>query len=247
MNTATNSDPQIQALLNPEDNVLLLIDHQAEMVSSVQSLDRQLLISNATALAKMAKLFKIPTILTTIAAESTAGPLIPEIRSVFPDKEPIDRNKVNAWEDKRVVTAVKQTGRKKLLMAGFGTADCLALPALAARQAGYEVVIVTDASSTSGVGDHDRVEQCLTQAGVVVVKWDVVLLEYLARLSQPKEMATQPVASLDNTEARAAAAAAWPGTHRQRSNSVPAYPIWDAPASGRLITTRPSLRCNLGV
>jgi nicotinamidase-related amidase len=225
MKTATNSESQVLGLLNPDDNVLLLIDHQAERISGVQSLDRQLLISNATALAKMAKLFNVPTILTTIATEPSAGPLIPEIRSVFPDKEPIDRNKVNAWDDKRVVTAVKQTGRKKLLMAGFGTADCLALPALAARQAGYEVVIVTDASSTSDAGDHDRVKQRLIQAGVAVVKWDVVLLEYLTRLSQPKETATQPMASSINTKAHTAATSSWPRTHGQRSNSVPRYAV----------------------
>jgi nicotinamidase-related amidase len=246
MNTATSKEFEIKGRLNPDDNVLLLIDNQAGRISSVQSLDRQLVISNAIALAKMAKLFNVPTILTTLATEPSAGPLVPEMRSVFPDKEPIDRNKVNAWDDKRVVTAVKQTGRKKLLMAGFGTGDCLALAALAARQAGYEVVIVSDASGTSGVGDHDRVEQRLTQAGVVAVNWDVLLLEYLARLSEPKETAKRPVASLDNTEARAVTTAARPGIHRQHSDSVPPYPIWDPPSSGRL-ATRPPLCCTLGV
>jgi Isochorismatase family len=195
----------------------------------------------------MAKLFNVPTILTTIATEPSAGPLIPEIRSVFPDKDPIDRNKMNAWDDKRVVAAVKQTGRKKLLIAGFGTEDCLALAALAACQAGYEVVIVSDASGTSGAGDDDKVERRLSQAGVVAVKWDVLLLEYLTRLSQPKEMASRPVASLANTEARAATPATRPGVDRQRPDSVPAYPIWDAPSPGRLMTTRPPLRCTLGV
>ena len=120
------------SLLTPQNSTLVLIDHEPQFIFSLASMDRGLLINNAAGLAKTAKLFGVPTILTSGTAQAFAGPIIPEITSVFPGQQIIDRTNINAWEDRRIVDAVKATGRKKLIMAGLWTEVCVALPALSA-------------------------------------------------------------------------------------------------------------------
>lgn len=98
---------EIQSLLTPENCALTLIDYQPQPVFHIQSIDRQLLINNVTGLAKTARLFAIPTIVTTVLADEFAGPLLPELRDVFPDAEVIDRNSLNAWQDPEFRAAVE--------------------------------------------------------------------------------------------------------------------------------------------
>ncbi|MDH4568941.1 hydrolase [Pseudomonas sp. BN414] len=168
----------IRELLNPTNSALILIDHQPQMAFGVQSIDRQQLKNNTVGLAKSAKIFNVPTILTSVETESFSGYIWPELLSVFPDQQPIERTSMNSWEDEKFVAAVKATGRKKLIMAALWTEVCLTFPALEAMEAGYEVYIVTDASGGTSQEAHDMAVQRMIQAGAIPVTWQQVLLEY---------------------------------------------------------------------
>ncbi len=158
--------------------MLPLIDHQPQMAFATRSIDGQTLVNNVTGLAKSAKLFNVPTILTTIAAESFSGPLFAPLQAVFPNIKPIDRTTMNAWEDKRVVDAVARTGRKKLVMAALWTEVCLATAALSAKDDDLEVYIVIDASGGVTTEAHEAAVKRMTQAGIVPLTWLQVLLEW---------------------------------------------------------------------
>ena len=133
------------SLLTPQETALALIDHQGLMLMGAGSHDRQRLVNNVTALAKTAKAFGVPVVLTTNTAKTFSGPMLPEIRAVFPDHEIIDRTAINAWEDESFVGAVEATGRRKLMIAGLWTEVCVAYPALSAIESGYQVYVVADA------------------------------------------------------------------------------------------------------
>src|SRR6201988_3318500 len=135
----------LAALLTPTNCVVLLIDHQPSQLANVNSHDPTMIINNVTALAKVAKAFGIPTILTTIGA-ARGGAIFKQVQAVFPDQKPIDRSSINSWEDPRVVEAVKQTGRRKLVIAALWSEMCLAQPAIHAMGEGYEGYAVTAAS-----------------------------------------------------------------------------------------------------
>lgn len=164
-------------LLTPNNCVLILIDHQPQMFFGVESASRQTIINNVVGLAKTANIFKVPTILTTVAAKSFSGPLIPELQAVFPAQTPIDRTSMNSWEDKNFVAAVEKTGRKKLVIAALWTEVCLAFPAISAIQAGYEVYAVVDASGATTAEAHNAAIQRMLQCGVIPVTWVQVLCE----------------------------------------------------------------------
>lgn len=168
----------IRELLNPTNSALILIDHQPQMAFGVQSIDRQQLKNNTVALAKSAKIFNVPTLLTSVETESFSGYIWPELLGVFPGQQPIERTSMNSWEDEKFVAAVKATGRKKLIMAALWTEVCLTFPALEAIEAGYEVYIVTDASGGTSQEAHDMAVQRMIQAGAIPVTWQQVLLEY---------------------------------------------------------------------
>src|SRR4030042_1626455 len=167
-----------KSLLTPDNCALLFIDHQPQMFFGVANIDRQLLINNVVGLAKAAKIFKVPTILTTIAADTFSGPILSGLKEIFPHQNPIDRTSMNAGEDERVVAAVQKTGRQKLVMASLWTEGCLAFPALSAQEAGFQVYAVADASGGTSVQVHETAMQRLIQAGVVPVTWMQVLLEF---------------------------------------------------------------------
>lgn len=165
-------------LLTPQNSAIILIDHQPQMAFAVQSIDRTLLTNNVTGLAKTAKAFNVPTILTTVAEKSFSGPIFPEIQQVFPNVKPIDRTTMNSWEDANFIQAVKQAGRKKLVIASLWTEVCLLSPTLSAIDEGYEVYIVTDASGGVTKEAHDMAVQRMVMAGAIPVTWLQVLLEY---------------------------------------------------------------------
>jgi nicotinamidase-related amidase len=148
------------------------------MAFATKSIDGQLLVNNVTGLAKSAKVFNVPTVLTTVAAKSFSGPLFASVQEVFPDIKPIDRTTMNSWEDKNFIEAVKQTGRKKLVMAALWTEVCLATAVLSALDEGYEVYIVTDASGGVTSEAHEMAIERMIQAGAVPVTWLQVLLEW---------------------------------------------------------------------
>jgi nicotinamidase-related amidase len=165
-------------LLTPQNSMLLLIDHQPQMAFASHSIDLQLLINNVTGLAKSSKTFHVPTVLTTVAAKSFSGPLFATVQEVYPEYDPIDRTTMNAWEDPKLVQAVKNTDRKKLIMAALWTEVCLATAAISALDDGYEVYIVTDASAGVTPEAHEMAIKRMIQAGAVPVTWLQVLLEW---------------------------------------------------------------------
>ena len=128
------------------------------------------MVNNVVGLTKTAKVFGVPTILTTVL-EERGGYLVKEIQDVFPDQKPINRTTLNTWEDERVVNAVKKIGRKKLVIAALWTEICLAFPVLNALDDGYEVFVVTDASGGVSVEAHERAVQRMVQAGAVPLTW----------------------------------------------------------------------------
>lgn len=164
-------------LLTPKNHTLILIDHQPQMAFATRSIDIAELRNNTTGLAKAANAFKVPTILTTVAAKSFSGPIFPELQAVFPNQVPIDRTTMNTWEDQRVVDEVKKFGRKKLVMAALWTEVCLVQPVLSAIDEGYDVYIVTDASGGVTKEAHDMAVQRLVQAGAHPVTWMQYMLE----------------------------------------------------------------------
>jgi nicotinamidase-related amidase len=177
MNELINRSNQIHGLLTPDNCTLILIDHQPQMAFGVQSIDRQTLLNNVVGLAKAAKVFDIPTVLTTVAAASFSGPLFPEVQAVFPGKEPIDRHNINAWDDPKFREAVGQPGRPKLVIAALWTEVCLAMPVIEMLQEGYEVYVVADACGGTTWEAHERAMQRCVQAGAVPMTWLAVLLE----------------------------------------------------------------------
>jgi nicotinamidase-related amidase len=160
----------LSALLTPEESVVVLIDHQPFQFANLHSHEPTMIVNNVIGLAKFAKAFKVPVILTTVLAPR-GGNIIKGLQDVFPDQKPIDRTYINAWQDQRVVDAVKATGRRKVVLAALWTEMCLAMPAIQALGEGYDVYVVTDASGGVSVEAHDMAVRRMVQAGVVPITW----------------------------------------------------------------------------
>lgn len=166
-----------KSLLDPQRSVLVLIDHQPMTLFGVHSHDAQSVVNNTVALAKTAKAFGIPTILTTVASQSIGGDLLPELQAVFSEQTPIDRSWINSWEDPVLRDAVLATGRDQIIIAGLWTEMCVAFPALSAREEGFDVFVVADASGGASAEAHERAMQRMTAAGVVPLTAQVFLGE----------------------------------------------------------------------
>lgn len=139
----------LDALLRPADSILVLIDHQPYQFANLHSHEPTMIVNNVIGLAKTAKVFEVPTILTTVI-EERGGHLIKGLQDVFPEQKPIDRTFINTWEDPNVTDIVKKSGRKQLILAALWTEICLAMPAIQALAEGYDVFVVTDASTRWG-------------------------------------------------------------------------------------------------
>jgi nicotinamidase-related amidase len=163
----------LNALLTPEESVLVLIDHQPFQFANLHSHEPTMIVNNVVALAKAAKVFKVPTILSTVL-EDRGGKLIKPLQDVFPEQKPIDRTFINTWEDTRVVEAVKKSGREKIIMAALWSEICLAMPAIQAAGEGYEVYAVTDASGGVSAEAHEMAVRRMVMAGVVPITWMAV-------------------------------------------------------------------------
>jgi nicotinamidase-related amidase len=163
----------LNALLTPEESVLVLIDHQPFQFANLHSHEPTMIVNNVVGLAKTAKVFNVPTILSTVL-EDRGGKLIKPLQDVFPEQKPIDRTFINTWEDSRVVDAVKKTGRKKIIMAALWSEICLAMPAIQAAGEGYEVYAVTDASGGVSAEAHEMAIRRMVMAGVVPITWGAV-------------------------------------------------------------------------
>jgi nicotinamidase-related amidase len=172
------TNPKLE-VLTPNNCQLIFIDHQPQMAFGVQSIDRQTLKNNTVALAKAAKVFKIPTIITTVETESFSGHTYPELLDVFPGQKILERTSMNSWDDQKVRDALKANGRKKVVVAGLWTEVCNNSFALCAMLEGdYEIYMVADASGGTSLMAHDLAMQRMIQAGVVPVTWQQVMLEW---------------------------------------------------------------------
>ncbi|RCW76347.1 hydrolase [Pseudorhodoferax soli] len=167
----------LSGLLRPEDSIVVLIDHQPYQFANLHSHEPTMIVNNVIGLAKTAKVFNVPTILTTVI-EGRGGYLIKGLQDVFPEQKPIDRTFINTWEDPKVTDIVKKSGRKQLVLAALWTEICLAMPAIQALGEGYEVFIVTDASGGVSLEAHDMAVRRMVQAGAVPITWTAVLAEW---------------------------------------------------------------------
>ena len=165
-------------LLNPQNSTVIFIDFQPQMTFGVANIDRQTLFNNVILLAKAAKIFRVPTILTTVETKSFSGNIWPQLLDIFPDNPTIERSSMNSWDDGNFVEAVKATGRNKLVIAALWTEVCLAFPTLDALKAGYEVYAVEDASGGTSAVAHNAAMRRIEQAGAVPMTSLQVLLEY---------------------------------------------------------------------
>ncbi|KPW09851.1 Isochorismatase protein [Pseudomonas amygdali pv. photiniae] len=164
--------------LNKDDAIVLLIDHQTGLISLVQDFSPNEFKNNVLALADLARFFELPTILTTSFEQGPNGPLVPELKAMFPDAPYIARpGQINAWDNEDFVKAIKATGRKQLIIAGVVTDVCVTFPTLSALAEGFEVFVVTDASGTFNATVQQAAWSRMTQAGAQLMNWFSVACE----------------------------------------------------------------------
>ena len=165
MTSEPTRDPVADQLLTPKNAALLIIDYQPVQVSSVASMDRRALVENVVAVARAAKLFGLPVVLSTVNVKQGGDPTIDKLKAVLPGAEEIDRTTINAWEDVEFVRAVKATGRKKLIMAALWTEACLTFPTLDALKEGFEVYPIVDAVGGTSIEAHRAGLERVVRAG----------------------------------------------------------------------------------
>lgn len=158
--------------LNKDDAAVLLVDHQTGLLSLVRDIDPDKFKNNVLALADLAKYFNLPTILTTSFEDGPNGPLVPELKEIFPDAPYIARpGQINAWDNEDFVNAIKATGKKQLIIAGVVTEVCVTFPVLSALEEGFDVFVITDASGTFNQITRDAAWDRMSQAGAQLMSW----------------------------------------------------------------------------
>lgn len=167
-----------KGLLTPDNCVVTLIDLQPQMLFGVGHSDRQMIVNNNTLLAKAARVFDIPVVLSTVESRGFSGLLWPQVQAVFPGRAPIERSTMNAWDDANFVAAIEKTGRKKIVLAGLWTETCVALPTIQAIHDGYEIYVVEDCCGDVSQLAHDNAMRRVVQAGAKPVTALSVMLEW---------------------------------------------------------------------
>jgi nicotinamidase-related amidase len=176
--TGSRSKRSEKGLLTPDNCVVAIIDLQPQMLFGVANFDRQSIINNNVALAKAARVFEVPVVLSTVETKGFSGNVWPQIQAVFPNKTPIERTTMNSWDDKYFVAAIQATGRKKIVLAGLWTETCVALPTIQAIHDNYEVYVVEDCCGDVSQLAHDNAMKRVIQAGAKPVTSLSVLLEW---------------------------------------------------------------------
>ena len=167
-----------KGLLTPDNCVVALIDHQPQMLFGTSNFDRQSIINNTVALAKAARVFDVPVVLTTVETKAFSGNMWPQLRAVFPGQEPIERSSMNSWDDKNFVAAIRATRRTKIVLAGLWTEVCVAFPTVQAITEGYEIYVVEDCCGDVSQLAHDNAMKRVIQAGAKPVTSMQVMLEW---------------------------------------------------------------------
>jgi nicotinamidase-related amidase len=165
-------DPVSDALLTPQNCALVVIDYQPSQLAAVQSMNHDLLVRNIVSVARLAKAYQLPIVLSTVNVNANGQPpTLPELKEVLADSAELDRTQINAWEDVEFRAAVAATGRKKLVMTALWTEVCLAFPSLDALRAGYEVFPVVDAVAGTSPDAHRAGLERIVQAGAQPIGW----------------------------------------------------------------------------
>lgn len=167
-----------RGLITAENSAVVFIDHQPQMTFGVANIERQQLINNVVLLAKGAKEFGLPAILTAVETESFSGYIWPQLMDVFPGQQPIERTSMNSWDDPAFREAVKATERKNIIIAGLWTEVCVAWPTLNMIAEGYNVYIVEDACGATSQLAHDAAMRRIVQAGAVPMTTVATVLEF---------------------------------------------------------------------
>lgn len=176
--TAPRAKRSEKGLLTSENCVVTLIDLQPQMLFGVANFDRQMVINNNVLLAKAAKLFDVPIVISTVETKSFSGNMWPQVQAVYPDRKTIERSSMNSWDDANFVAAVEKTGRKKIVLAGLWTETCVALATVQAMYDGYEVFVVEDCCGDLSQLAHDNAMRRVIQAGAKPVTALSVMLEW---------------------------------------------------------------------
>ena len=167
-----------KGLLTPDNCVVTLIDLQPQMLFGVANFDRQGIINNNVALAKAARVFGMPVVLSTVETKGFSGNMWPQIQAIFPKQAPIERTTMNSWDDRAFVTAIEKSGRKKIVLAGLWTETCVALATIQAMHDGYDVHVVEDCCGDVNQLSHDNAMKRVVQAGAKPVTSLSVMLEW---------------------------------------------------------------------
>ena len=170
--------PSNLSLMRPKDCALLLVDLQAGLAFGVGSEDRQVLLNNAVALARTARVFGLSVVASTSASKVYSGPMMPAVQAAVPDVAPIERRSMNVWEDDHVRAAIEAMGRKRLLISGLLTEACVTFGALSAMASGFEVLVVADACGGVTPTSHDLALRRMEAGGATMTSWIQVLLEF---------------------------------------------------------------------
>lgn len=154
-------------LLDPTNHTLVMIDHEGQMAFATKNITADELRNNVGIVAGASKIFKVPTVITTVAERSFAGPVFPEIKEFYPQETSgyIDRTTMNTWEDVNAHKAITGKNKKKIVFSGLWTSVCIVGPALSAISEGYEVYILTDACGDVTREAHDQAVTRMVQAG----------------------------------------------------------------------------------
>ena len=167
-----------KGLLTPDNCALAIIDLQPQMLFGVGNFDRQAVVNSNLVLTKAARVFDVPTVLSTVESKGFSGNMWPQIQAVFPKQVPIERSSMNAWDDENFVAAIRRTGRKKIVIAGLWTETCVALPTIQAITDGYEVYVAEDCCGDVSSLAHANAMSRMVQAGAKPVTALSVMLEW---------------------------------------------------------------------
>ena len=170
--------PNYRKLYTPQDSAVVFIDHQPQMLFGVANIDRALFVNNVTLLAKVAKEFRVPTVLTSVETESFSGYVLPQVLDVFPGQPVVERSSMNSWDDPAFRKAIEATGRKNILMTGLWTEVCITWPTLEMLDAGYNVYIVEDCCGATSQAAQEAALSRMVQAGATRLTTIAAVLEW---------------------------------------------------------------------
>ncbi len=169
---------QYYKLYTPQDSAIVFIDHQPQMTFGVASIDRASLMNNVTLLAKVAKEFKVPAVLTAVETEGFSGYVWPQLLDVFPGQEVVERSSMNAWDDAGFRKAIEATGKKDIIMTGLWTEVCVTWPTISMLAEGYNIYVVEDCCGATSTTAQEAALSRMVQAGAVRLTTVAALLEW---------------------------------------------------------------------